>query len=163
MCVHTARDKEKYMEVILLEDVRALGRKGDTVTVKDGYGRNLVSKKLAEEVTAKVKNDIRLQKQHQEKLAQKRYEEALALKDKLAGMFINVGVKVGKDNKLFGSVSSKEIAEAFKDQLGIEIDKKKIILADPIKEVGKFDVPIKLHPEVSTVLHVNVEGNGKKA
>jgi large subunit ribosomal protein L9 len=151
------------MEVILLEDVRALGRKGDTVTVKDGYGRNLVSKKLAAEATAKVKNDMRLQKQHQEKLAQKRYEEALALKDKLAGMFINVGVKVGKDNKLFGSVSSKEIAEAFKDQLGIEIDKKKIILADPIKEVGKFDVPIKLHPEVSTVLHVNVEGNGKKA
>ena len=144
------------MEVILLEDVRALGRKGDTVTVKDGYGRNLVSKKLAAEATAKVKNDMRLQKQHQEKLAQKRYEEALALKDKLAGMFINVGVKVGKDNKLFGSVSSKEIAEAFKDQLGIEIDKKKIILADPIKEVGKFDVPIKLHPEVSATLAVEV-------
>ena len=132
------------------------------MTVKDGYGRNLVSKKLAAEATAKVKNELRLQKQYQEKQEKKRHEEALQLKDKLEGMFINVEVKVGKDNKLFGSVSSKEIAEAFKKQLGIEIDKKKIVLAEPIKEVGKFDVPIKLHPEVSTVLHVNVEGAGKK-
>lgn len=151
------------MEIILLEDVRALGRKGDTVTVKDGYGRNLVSKKLAAEATAKVKNELRLQKLHQEKVAQKRYEDALALKDKLKDMYINVPVKVGKDNKLFGSVSSKEIAEAFREQLGIEVDKKKIVLAEPIKEVGKVDVPIKLHPEVQTVLHVNVEGTGKKA
>ena len=151
------------MEVILLEDVRALGRKGDTVTVKDGYGRNLVSKKLAAEATAKVKNEMRLQKQHEEKLAKQRYEEALALKDKLAGMTIQVGVKVGKDNKLFGSVSSKEIADAFKAQLGIELDKKKIVLQEPIKELGSMDVPIKLHPEVQTMLHVNVEGIGKKA
>ena len=151
------------MEIILLEDVRALGRKGDTVTVKDGYGRNLVSKKLAAEATAKVKNELRLQKLHQEKVAQKRYEDALALKDKLKDMYINMPVKVGKDNKLFGSVSSKEIAEAFREQLGIEVDKKKIVLAEPIKEVGKVDVPIKLHPEVQTVLHVNVEGTGKKA
>ena len=151
------------MEVVLLEDIRKVGRKGDTVTLKDGYARNLISKKQAAELNAKTLNDIKLQKQHEEKVAEKKLQDAISLKDRLAGMTIRVSVKVGKDGKLFGSVSSKEIAEAFKNQLGIEIDKKKIVLAEPIKELGKKELPIKLHPEVQTVLHVNVEGSGKKA
>ena len=97
-----------------------------------GYGRNLIAKKQAVEANAKALNDLKLQKQREDKKAADRLKEALALKDKLAGMFIEVPVKVGKDGKLFGSVSTKEIADAFKKQLGIEIDKKKITLQDPI-------------------------------
>ena len=144
------------MELILLEDVKNLGKKGDTVTVKDGYGRNLVSKKLAVLATAKAVNDLKLQKLHEQKVAEKRLEDAKKLKDQLAGMTISVPVKVGKDGKLFGSVTSKEIADAFKRQLGIEIDKKKIALDEPIKSVGKYEVPIRLHPTVATELHVEV-------
>ncbi|MBO4411097.1 MAG: 50S ribosomal protein L9 [Lachnospiraceae bacterium] len=146
------------MEVVLLEDIRKVGRKGDTVTLKDGYARNLISKKQAAELNAKTLNDIKLQKQHEEKVAEKKLQDAISLKDRLAGMTIRVSVKVGKDGKLFGSVSSKEIAEAFKNQLGIEIDKKKIVLAEPIKELGKKELPIKLHPEVSATLSVEVIG-----
>ncbi len=144
------------MELILLEDVKNLGKKGDTVTVKDGYGRNLISKKLAVQATAKAVNDLKLQKLHEQKVAEKRLEDAKKLKDQLAGMTISVPVKVGKDGKLFGSVTSKEIADAFKRQLGIEIDKKKIALDEPIKSVGKYEVPIRLHPTVATELHVEV-------
>ena len=144
------------MELILLEDVKNLGKKGDTVTVKDGYGRNLVSKKLAVQATAKAVNDLKLQKLHEQKVAEKRLEDAKKLKDQLAGMTISVPVKVGKDGKLFGSVTSKEIADAFKRQLGIEIDKKKIALDEPVKSVGKYEVPIRLHPTVATELHVEV-------
>ena len=146
------------MEVVLLEDIRKVGRKGDTVTLKDGYARNLISKKQAAELNAKTLNDIKLQKQHEEKVAEKKLQDAISLKDRLAGMTSRVSVKVGKDGKLFGSVSSKEIAEAFKNQLGIEIDKKKIVLAEPIKELGKKELPIKLHPEVSATLSVEVIG-----
>lgn len=130
------------------------------VSVATGYGRNLIAKKQAVEANAKALNDLKLQKQREDKKAADRLKEALALKDKLAGMFIEVPVKVGKDGKLFGSVSTKEIADAFKKQLGIEIDKKKITLQDPIKEIGKIEVPIKLHPEVQTMLHVNVVKEG---
>ena len=144
------------MDVILLEDIRKVGKKGDTVTLKDGYARNLISKKQAAELNAKTLNDIKLQKKHEEKVAEQKLTDALTLKDKLAGTVIRVPVKVGKDGKLFGSVSTKEIAEAFKNQLGIEVDKKKIVLADPIKELGRKELPIKLHPEVSATLAVEV-------
>ena len=146
------------MEVILLEDIRKVGRKGDTVTLKDGYARNLISKKQAAELNAKTLNDIKLQKKHDEKVAEQKLQDAVTLKDRLAGMVIRVSVKVGKDGKLFGSVSSKEIADAFKKQLGIDIDKKKIVLPEPIKELGKKELPIKLHPEVSATLSVEVVG-----
>ena len=150
------------MNIILLEDVRNLGKKGDTATVKDGYGRNLIAKKQAIEATAKAQNDLKLKKQYEEKMAAKRKAEAEELKDRLQGMVISVPVKVGKDGKLFGSVSTKEIADAFKNQLGIELDKKKIVLQEPLKAVGKYEVPIKLHPGVSTDLHIEVigENNG---
>lgn len=146
------------MDVILLQDVKNVGKKGDTVSLATGYARNLISKKQAVEATAKAVNDLKLQKKHEDKVAAQKLADAQELKDRLAGMNIKVSVKVGKDGKLFGSVSSKEIAEAFKNQLGIEIDKKKIVLPEPIKEIGKVEVPIKLHPEVSAILNVLVEG-----
>ncbi len=146
------------MQVILLTDVKNLGKAGETVTVKDGYGRNLLAKKQAAIADAKTLNDMKLKKQHEEKVAEQKYQDALTLKDKLAGMVIKVPVKVGKDDKLFGSVSSKEIADAFRDQLGIDVDKKKIVLNEAIKAVGRYEVPIRLHASVSAVLNVEVYG-----
>ena len=145
------------MEVILLEDIKTLGKKGEAVTVKDGYGRNLIAKKQAAPSNAKTMNDLKLQKAHEEKQAEERLLAAQELAGKLAGMSISVKVKVGKDGKVFGSVSSKEIAEACKKQLNLEVDKKKLVLPEPIKETGKTVVPLKLHPQVTANLTVNVE------
>lgn len=144
------------MELILLQDIKNLGKKGDRVTVKDGYGRNLLSKKMAAEANAKTINDMKLQKQHEEKVAEERLKDAQELAMKLAGMAVNVTVKAGKDGKVFGSVSTKEIAEACKSQLNLEVDKKKLVLPEPIKEIGKTVVPLKLHPQVTAKLTVNV-------
>ena len=102
------------MDIILLQDVKNLGKKGEEVTVKDGYGRNLVSKKLAAEATAKVKNDLKLQKIHEEKLAEERLQDAEALAAALSGMSVTLKIRVGKDGRAFGSVSAKEIADACK-------------------------------------------------
>lgn len=145
------------MELILLQDIKTLGKKGDTVTVKDGYGRNLISKKQAALATAKTMNDLKLQKAHEEKQAELKLQQAQELAGKLAGLSVNVKVRVGKDGKVFGSVSSKEIAEACRTQLNLEVDKKKLVIAEPIKETGKTVVPLKLHPKVTASLTVNVE------
>lgn len=145
------------MKIILLQDVKSLGKAGDEVDVKDGYARNLISKKQGVESTPKTRNDLKLQKQHEEKMAQQRLEEAQVLAERLAGMSITVGVKVGKDGRVFGSVSSKEIAEACKEQLGLEVDKKKLVLPEPIKEVGKSVIPLKLHSQVTAELQVIVK------
>lgn len=144
------------MELILLQDIKNLGKKGDSVTVKDGYGRNLLSKKMAAEANAKTINDLKLQKIHEEKMAEERLLSAQELAGRLAGLSVNVSVKAGKDGKVFGSVSTKEIAEACKAQLNLDVDKKKLVLAEPIKEIGKTVVPLKLHPQVTAQLTVNV-------
>ncbi len=144
------------MEVILLQDVKNLGKKGDVVTVKDGYGRNLLSKKLAAEATAKTRNDMKLQKLHEEKLEEKRLLDAQELAGRLAGLSVTIPVKTGRDGKLFGSVSTKEIIEACKAQLDLEVDKKKLVLPEPLKELGKTEVPVRLHPKVTGKLIVNV-------
>ncbi len=144
------------MDVILLQDIKGLGKKGDTVTVKDGYGRNLLSKKLAGEANAKVRNDMKLQKQHEEKVAEMRLLEAQELSGRLAGMSVTIPLKVGKDGRPFGSVSTKEIADACKKQLDLDVDKKKLVLSDPIKELGTVTVPLKLHPQVTAQLTVKV-------
>ena len=144
------------MELILLEDVKSLGKKGDQVTVKDGYGRNLISKKQAVEATATNVNDLKLQKIHEEKVEAQRLLEAQELAGKLAGLSVTLTVKVGKDGKIFGSVSTKEIADACRSQLNLEVDKKKLVLPEPIKELGKTTVPLKLHPQVTATLNVVV-------
>ena len=137
------------MKVILVEDVKALGKKGEMVNVSDGYARNMLfPKKLALEASAKNINDLKLKKAHDEKVA----------KEELAKAQVKVSVKVGEGGKVFGSVSSKEIAEAAKVQLGYDIDKKKIQMKDPIKAVGTTSVAIKLHPKVTAELKVVVEG-----
>lgn len=145
------------MKVILIEDVKSLGKKGQIVDVNDGYARNFIlAKKLGLEATPKNLNDLKLKKQNEEKVAKEQYEEAAAFAERLSGLEVNVSIKAGEGGKIFGSVSSKEIAEAAKDQLGIELDKKKMQLPNPIKSVGTQMVPIKLHPKVTAQLKVNV-------
>ena len=147
------------MEVILLEDVKNVGKKGDVVKVNDGYGRNvLIKKNQAVEATNKNLNDWKLKKANDDKIAVENLEAAKELGKKIEASEITVAIKVGEGGKTFGSVSSKEIAEEVKAQLGFDVDKKKVQLKDAIKAVGTHEVKIKLHPQVTTTLKVNVTG-----
>ena len=146
------------MKVILLEDVKALGQKGQVVNVSDGYARNLLlPKKLGVEATGKNMNDLKLQKAHEDKVAQENLDAAKAFAEELKDKQVTVGIKVGEGGRTFGSISAKEIAEAAKAQLGYELDKKKLQLSAPIKELGTTMVPIKLHPKVTGELKVVVK------
>ena len=146
------------MKVILLEDVKALGKKGQVVNVSDGYARNLLlHKKLGVEATGKNMNDLKLQKAHEDKVAQENLDAAKAFAEELKDKQVTVGIKVGEGGRTFGSISAKEIAEAAKAQLGYELDKKKLQLSAPIKELGTTMVPIKLHPKVTGELKVVVK------
>ncbi len=139
------------MEVVLLEDVKALGKKGQVVKVNDGYARNFIlPKKLGVEATSKNLNDLKLQKANAEKVA------AEQLAEEIDKMSVTVSIKAGEGGRAFGSVSTKEIAKAAKDQLKLDIDKKKMVLPEPIKSIGSFEVPIKLHKEVTARLSVKV-------
>ena len=147
------------MQVILLQDVKSLGKKGDIVKVSDGYARNmLIPKKLGVEATEKNKNDLRLQKKHEEKLAARKLEDARKMAEDLGRLTISVNITAGENGKVFGSISAKEIAASAKAQHGIDLDKKKIQLAEPIRSFGDFEVPIKLHPQVTGKLNVKVQG-----
>ena len=146
------------MEVILLADVKALGKKGELVNVSDGYAKNfLFKKKLGIEATAKNKNDLKLQKKHEEKVAQEKLDDAKAFAEELKEKSITVSIKTGSGGRSFGSVSTKELAAAAKEHLGYELDKKKMVLPEPIKSPGIFDLPIKLHPKVTRSLKVIVQ------
>lgn len=146
------------MKVILLEDVKSLGKKGELVEVNDGYARNFIlAKKLGLEATPKNMNDLKLKRAHEDKLAAQRLEEAKAFAEELKKVQVTLKIKAGEGGKLFGSVSSKEIAQAAKEQLDLEIDKKKLVLPTPIKAVGTTMVPIKLHPKVTGELKVIVQ------
>lgn len=145
------------MQVVLLEDVKALGKKGEIVKVNDGYARNFIlPKKLGIEANAKNLNDLKLQKANEEKLAAERLAQAKELAKKLEAASVTVSIKAGEGGKAFGSVSSKEIAKAISDQLGLEIDKKKLALSEPIKTFGTHTVPVKLHKDVTGKLSVKV-------
>lgn len=147
------------MEVILLEDVKNVGKKGEVVKVNDGYGRNvLIKKKQAVEATGKNLNDLKLKKANDEKIAAENLAAAKELGQQIEKAEITVAIKVGDGGKSFGSVSSKEIAEEVKKQLGFDVDKKKVQLKDAIKTVGTHEVKIKLHQQVITTLKVNVVG-----
>ena len=146
------------MKVILLEDVKSLGKKGQLVDVSDGYARNFIlSKKKGIEATAKNMNDLKLQKAHEDKLAAQRLEEAKLFAAEIAKAEVVLELKVGEGGKLFGAVSSKEIAQAAKEQLNMELDKKKLVLPNPIKTVGTTSVSVKLHPQVTAELKVVVQ------
>ena len=146
------------MEAILLADVKTLGKKGELVNVSDGYAKNfLFKKKLGIEATAQNKNDLKLQKKHEEKVAQEKLDDAKAFAEELKEKSITVSIKTGSGGRSFGSVSTKELAAAAKEQLGYELDKKKMVLPEPIKSPGIFDLPIKLHPKVMGSLKVIVQ------
>ena len=146
------------MKVILLEDVKSLGKKGEVVNVSDGYARNMIlPKKLGLEATPKNLNDLKLQKAHEDKVAQENLDAAKAFAEELKDKQVTVGIKVGEGGRTFGSISAKEIAEAAKAQFGYELDKKKLQLSAPIKELGTTMVPIKLHPKVTGELKVVVK------
>lgn len=145
------------MKVILLEDVKALGKKGQVVDVSDGYGKNFIlKKKLGVEATGANMNDLKLQKAQNEKLAKEQLEAAKAMAASLEEMSVTLSIKAGESGKAFGSVSSKEIAAAYKEQNGVEIDKKKIQLSEAIRTFGTHEVPVKLHPQVTGTLRVKV-------
>lgn len=145
------------MKVILLQDVKSLGKKGEIVNVNDGYARNFVlPKKLGLEANAKNLNDLKLKRQHEDKVAAENLAAAKELAAKLKDSVVTTTVKVGEGGRTFGSVSSKEIAEACKKQLGLEIDKKKIQVKDPIKGLGNYIIGVKLHPAVTAELTVKV-------
>ena len=145
------------MKVILLEDVKALGKKGEIVNVSDGYARNaILPKKLGVEATSKNLNDLKLQNQHADKVAAENLEHAKELAGVIAEKKVVVKIKAGEGGRIFGSVSTKEIAQVAREQAGLELDKKKMVLADPIKALGTYEIPVKLHPKVTAKLSVQV-------
>ena len=145
------------MDIVLLEDVKALGKKGQIVKVNDGYARNFIlPKKLGLEATSKNLNDLKLQKANDARIAAEQLAAAKGLGAKLDESTVTLSIKAGEGGRAFGSVSNKEISKAISDQLNLDIDKKKIVLNDPIKSIGSFEVPIKLHKEVTARLAVKV-------
>ena len=144
------------MKVILLEDVKTKGKKGEIINVSDGYARNLITKKQALEATDKNLNDLKLQKKHEDKVAAEKLAAAQALGEEMNEKTVEVHLKSGSDGRVFGSISSKEISEAIKAQLGKDIDKKQLHLDEAIKSLGTHEVKVKLHPEVTTMIRVKV-------
>lgn len=148
------------MKVILLEDVKSVGKKGELVEVSDGYARNFIfKKKLGIEATPKNLNDLKLKKQNEAKVAAENLADAKAFAEEIETKSVELTIKAGQGGKAFGSVSTKEIAIAAKEQLGYDLDKKKMQLKEPIKNIGTYMVPIRLHPKVTAELKVIVKGN----
>lgn len=145
------------MEIVLLQDVKSLGKKGEKVTVSDGYARNFIlPKKLGVQATAANLNDLKLKNAHQAKVEAENLAAAKELGEKIEKSPLTLSVKVGEGGKVFGSISSKEIAKAFLDQYGMELDKKKIQLEDNIRTVGNYEVGVKLHRDVTAKLALKV-------
>jgi len=145
------------MKVILLEDVRPHGKRGEVIEVPDGFARNvLIKKKQGVEATPANLNSLKLKKAHDIALAAERKEDALELQKKIEALSVSVFMKTGENGKTFGSVSSKEIAESLKAQHGLIVDRKKLVLDENLKALGEYNVKIKLHPEVTADLKVIV-------
>ena len=145
------------MKVILMEDVKALGKKGDVKEVSDGYARNFLFKKnLALEATKQNMDRLELQNQKRAEKAAQDLADAKELGAKLAKVTVTLKAKTGGSEKLFGSVTNKEIADAVNEQLNVNIDKRKIEIKDPIKTLGVYTVTAKLHAKVHQEFKVNV-------
>ena len=145
------------MEVVLLEDVKSLGKKGQVVNVNDGYARNFIlPKKLGIEATSKNLNDLKLQKANAERIAAEQLAAAKELAEKIGSSSITVSIKAGEGGRAFGSISGKEISAAITSQLNLDIDKKKLLLPEPLKTFGTHEVGIKLHKDVTAKLAVKV-------
>ena len=146
------------MKVILLQDVKSVGKKGDVVDVSDGYAKNFIfKKKLGTPADPKNMNNLKLKKANEEKVAAQNLEAAKEFAKELETKTVVVRLKAGEGDKPFGSVTGKEIANEAKSQFDMDIDKKKIVLPDAIKSFGMFEVPVKLHPQVTATLKVKVE------
>ncbi len=146
------------MKVILLEDVKSVGKKNEVVTVNDGYARNvLFRKQLGIEATTKNMNDLRLKNANADKKAAELLAACKELAKTIEAGKIETIIKFGEGGKAFGSVSSKEVAEEVKKQMNIEVDKKKIQLKDALKTKGTHEVPIKVHPQVTAMLKVVIK------
>ena len=146
------------MKVILLQDVKPHGKKGDVVEINDGYARNyILPKKLGVEANSANVNDLKLQKANQEKIAAKQLADAKELGEKLEKIKVVLKIKTGEGGKTFGSITTKEIAAELKKQHNIDVDKKKIVVSDPIKSIGSFSVNVKLHTQVTANLSVIVD------
>ena len=146
------------MKIILIQDVKKLGKKGDVIDVNDGYARNyILPQKLGVEANSRNLNDLKLQRSNEEKTALRILEEAQGLAEEIGKQLVVVSMKAGEGGKVFGSVSSKEIAAAMKVQNKMDIDKKKIQLSEPIRSFGVHEVGIRLHPQVTATLRVKVE------
>lgn len=146
------------MKVILLQDVKSLGKKDAIVEVNDGYARNFIFKKnLGIEATPKNLNDLKLRQKNEDKVAAENLEAAREFAAEIAEKSVEMAIKAGQDGRVFGSVSTKEIAAAAKNQLGYDLDKKKMQLREPIKNLGTYMVPIRLHPKVTGELKVVVK------
>ncbi len=147
------------MKVILLQDVKSLGKKDEIVNVSDGYARNFIfKKKLGIEATSKNLNDLKLRQQNADRIAAQNLEDAKKFAQELSTRSVELAIKAGQDGRAFGSVSTKEIAAAAKEQLDFDLDKKKMQLKEPIKNIGTYMVPIRLHPKVTAELKVIVKG-----
>jgi len=143
------------MKVLLLNDVKGQGKKGEVINVSDGYARNfLFPKKLACEVDAAVLNDIKNKEEARKRREALEKQAAQETAKKFESIVVKIYATAGADNKFFGSVTNKEIAEELQKQFGIEVDKRKIVLADALKTFGTHTVDVKLHPEISGKLNV---------
>lgn len=145
------------MKIILLQDEKKLGKKGDIIEASEGYARNFIlPKNIGVEATAQNMNNLKLQKANDEKKAKELLDAAKAMAADLESKQITLKIKAGEGGKTFGSISSKEIATGYKEQHNVEIDKKKIQLSEGIKTFGTHEVPVKLHPQVTGKLTVKV-------
>ena len=145
------------MKVILLQDVKGKGKKGQMIEVSDGYARNyMLPRKIAVEATADAVNTMRMNDKAAAEKAAKERAEALEISKKLRDMTLTVTAKGGGAGRLFGSVTNQEIADALKASSGIALDKRKIVIADPIKSVGTYTVQCKLGYEITAPLTVKI-------
>ena len=145
------------MKVILLKDVKTLGKRGDVVEASDGYARNvLIPKKMGVEANKKNMNDLKLQQQHADKVAKENLEAAQAMAKEISEWLVETKIRAGEGGRTFGSVASKEICIAVKEQYHVDLDKKKVVVEEPIRTLGTVEVKVKLHPQVTAVMRVHV-------
>lgn len=146
------------MEVILLEDVKSVGKKQEIVKVSEAYGRNcLIKKKLGIEATHENLNNLRLKMKNDDKIAKEKLDEAKKMAEDMKEMSVVLKIKAGEGGRTFGSVSTKEISKAVKEQLNIELDKKKLVMDEPIRTLGSHIISVKLHKDVTAQLTVKVQ------
>lgn len=147
------------MKVILLQEVKKLGKQGDVIEVSEGYARNfLLPKKLADVATSTNINNATLKKASEARKQQQAIDEAKVMAAQLSKVEVTISVKIGEGGKLFGSVTSKDVADALLAQHKLEIDKRKIELKEAVKAVGTYQVTVRVHPEISTQIKLHIKG-----